>query len=109
MDEREAEVLVVKARLFGLSYGEYVGRLAVGAPMPAPVTQRAADRSVLQASTDHMAVLAREISEVLRLARAGKSADEVKQRIGHLDHLERDVRRHLDVASSFLADRGEAS
>jgi hypothetical protein len=109
MDEREAEVLVVKARLFGLSYGEYVGRLAVGAPLPAPVAQRAADRAALQASTDHLAVLAREISEALRLARAGKSAAEVKQRIGHLDNLERDVRRHLDVASSFLADRGEAS
>lgn len=109
MDEREAEVLVVKARLLGLSYGEYVGRLVVGTPLPAPVAQRAADRSVLQASTDHLAVLAREISEVLRLARAGKSAEEVKQRIGHLNNLEADVRRHLDLASSFLADRGEAS
>lgn len=109
MDEREAEVLVVKARLFGLSYGEYVGRLAVGAPLPTPVAQRAADRAALRASTDHLAVLAREISEVLRLARAGKSAEEVKQRIGHLNNLEADVRRHLDLASSFLADRGEAS
>lgn len=109
MDEREAEVLVLKARLLGLSYGEYVGRLVVGTPLPAPVAQRAADRSVLQASTDHLAVLAREISEVLRLARAGKSLEEVKQRVGHLSNLEVDVRRHLDLASSFLADRGDAS
>lgn len=108
-DEREAEVLVFKARLLGLSYGEYVGRLVVGTPLPAPVAQRAADRSVLQASTDHLAVLAREISEALRLARAGKSAEEVKQRIGHLNNLDADVRRHLDLASSFLADRGQAS
>jgi phage terminase Nu1 subunit (DNA packaging protein) len=54
-------------------------------------------------------VLAREISEVLRLARAGKSAEEVKQRMGHLHNLEADVCRHLGLASSFLADRGEAS
>lgn len=107
MDEREAEVLVVKARLLGLSYGQYVGRLVVGTPLPAPVAQRAADRAVLQASTDHLAVLAREISEVLRLARAGKSAEEVKKRIGHLHNLEADVRCHLDRASSFLTDRGE--
>ena len=108
MDEREAEVLVVKARLLGLSYGQYVGRLVVGTPLPAPVAQRAADRAALQASTDHLAVLAREISEVLRLARAGKSAEEVKQRIGHLHNLEADVRCHLDLASSFLTDRGQA-
>jgi|CXWJ01.1.fsa_nt_gi hypothetical protein len=109
MDEREAEVLVVKARLLGLSYGEYVGRLVVGTPLPAPLAQRAAERAALQASTDHLAVLAREISEVLRLARAGKSAEEVKQRIGHLHNLEADVRCHLDRASSFLADRGQES
>lgn len=109
MDEREAEVLVVKARLLGLSYGKYVGRLVVGTPLPVPEAQRVADRAALQASTDHMAVLAREISEVLRLARAGKSAEEVKQRIGHLNNLEADVRRHLSLASSFLTDRGEAS
>jgi hypothetical protein len=109
MDDREAEVLVVRARLFGLSYGEYVGRLVVGTPLPAPLAQRAAERAALQASTDHLAVLAREISEVLRLARAGTSAQEVKQRIGHLHNLEADVRRHLDRVSSFLTDRGEAS
>ena len=107
-DELEAEALVLKARLLGLSYGEYVGRLVVGTPLPAQVAQRAADRAALQASTDHVAVLAREISEVLRLARTVRSTEEMKQRAGHLHNLAADVRRHLDLASSFLADREHA-
>jgi hypothetical protein len=46
---------------------------------------------------------------VLRLARAGRSAEEMRQRTEHLRSLVHDVRRHLDLASSFLANRGDAS
>jgi hypothetical protein len=106
MDVRAAEALAANARALGLSYGRYVGYLVNAAPLPAPVAQRAADRAALQASTDHLAVLAREVSEVLRLARAGRSAEEVKQRTEHIRNLVVDVRRHLDLASSFLSDRG---
>jgi hypothetical protein len=109
MDARAAEALAANARALGLSYGQYVGYLVSATPLPAPVAQRAADRAALQASTDHVAVLTREISEVLRLARAGRSADEVKQRTEHIRNLVVDVRRHLDLASSFLSDRGGAS
>jgi hypothetical protein len=106
MDVRAAEALAANARALGLSYGQYVGYLVSAAPLPAPLAQRAADRAALQASTDHVAVLAREVSEVLRLARAGRSAEELRQRTEHLRNLVVDVRRHLDLASSFLSDRG---
>ena len=106
MDVRAAEALAANARTLGLSYGQYVGYLVSAAPLPAPLAQRADDRAALQASTDHVAVLAREISEVLRVARAGRSAEEVKQRTDHIRDLVVDVRRHLDLASRFLADRG---
>ncbi|MBN8509234.1 MAG: hypothetical protein J0L57_11535 [Burkholderiales bacterium] len=48
------------------------------------------------------------MSEVLRLARAGRSAEEIRQRTVYLRNLVADVRRHLDLASSFLANRGGA-
>jgi len=106
MDVRAAEALAANARALGLSYGQYVGYLVSAAPLPAPSGQRAADRAALQASTDHVAVLAREISEILRLARAGRVPEEAKQRTEHIRNLVVDVRRHLDLASSFLSDRG---
>jgi hypothetical protein len=106
MDVRAAELLASNARALGLSYGQYVGYLVSATPLPATAAQRAADRAALQASTDHLAVLAREVSEVLRLARAGRSAEEIKERTEHLRSLVVDVRRHLDLASSFLSGRG---
>lgn len=108
IDVRAAEALATNARALGLSYGQYVGYLVSTAPLPAPLAQRDADRAALQASTDHVAVLAREISEVLRLARAGRTADEIRQRTDHLRKLVVDVRCHLDLASSFLGDRARA-
>lgn len=106
VDVRAAEALAANARALGLSYGQYVGYLVSATPLPAPVAQRAADRAALQASTLHVAVLAREVSEGLRLARAGRSAEEIRPRTEHLRNLVADMRRHLDLASSFLADRG---
>ena len=105
MDVRAAEALAANARALGLSYGQYVGYLVSAAPLPAPLAQRAADRAALQASTDQVAVLAREVSEVLRLARAGRSAEEMGKRTEHIQNLVVDVRRHLHLASSFLSDR----
>lgn len=106
MDARAAEALAANARALGLSYGQYVGYLVSAAPLPAPSGQRAADRAALRASTEHLAVLVREVSEVLRLARAGRSSEETRQRTQHLRNLVEDVRYHLDLASSFLADLG---
>lgn len=108
MDVRAAEALATNARALGLSYGQYVGYLVSAAPLPPPVAQRAADWAALRVSTDHLAVLAREVSEVLRLARAHRPEEEMRQRTQHLRNLVDDVRRHLDLASSLLADRGGA-
>jgi hypothetical protein len=106
MDARAAEALAANARALGLSYGQYVGYLVSAAPLPAPLGQRVADRTALRASTDHLAVLAREVSEVLRLARTHRPEEEMRQRTQHLRNLVDDVRRHLDLASSFLSDGG---
>ena len=58
------------------------------------------------AGTHHVAMLAHEVREVLRLAQAGRSAEEIRQCTGHLRNHVADVRRHPDLASSFIADRG---
>ena len=99
----EAEALVVNARLLGLSYGEYVGRLVVGTPLPAPIAQRAADRAALRQSTDQLAVLAGDINAVIRLIRSGKPGEAAREYGDHMLGLEADVRRHLDLASRLVA------
>jgi hypothetical protein len=101
MDEREAEVLVLKARLLGLSYGEYVGRLVTGAPLPAPVAQREADRAALRKSCDQLAALAGDINALIRLAKGAEAARQFGDR---MRGLEADVRRHIDLASRWVVD-----
>ena len=102
MDEREAEVLVLKARLLGLSYGKYVGRLVTGAPLPAPVAQREADRAALRQSCDQLAALAGDINALIRLIRLAKGAEAARQFGDRMRGLEADVRRHIDLASRLV-------
>ena len=96
MDEREAEVLILKARALGLSYGEYVGRLVTGTPLPAPVAQRDADRAALRQSCDQLAALAGDINALIRLIRLAKGAEAARQFGDRMRGLEADVRRHID-------------
>ena len=98
----EAEALVVNARLLGISYGEYVGRLVIGRPLPAPITQRAADRAALRESTDQLAVLAGDINAVIRLIRLGQPGEAARQYGEHMRGLEADVRRPLDLAARLV-------
>jgi hypothetical protein len=103
MDEREAEVLILKARALGLSYGEYVGRLVTGTPLPAPVAQRDADRAALRRSCDQLAALAGDINALIRLIRLAKGAEAARQFGDRIRGLEADVRRHIDLASRLVA------
>lgn len=104
MNELEAEVLVLNARRLGLSYGDYVGRLVAGAPMPAPAAQRSADRAALRHSTDQLAVLAGDINALIRLIRLARSAEAARDYGERIRGLEADVRRHLDLASRLVAE-----
>ena len=103
MHAHEAEALVADARLLGLSYGEYVGRLVVGRPLPAPLAQRNADRAALRHSTDQLAVLAGDINAVIRMVRQAKGSEAAREYGDSLRALEADVRRHVDLASRLVA------
>jgi hypothetical protein len=108
MHAQEAEALVINARLLGLSYGEYVGRLVVDTPLPAPLAQRDADRAALRHSTDQLAVLAGDINAVIRMVRQAKGSEAAREYGDSLRRLEADVRRHLDLASRLLAGLEDA-
>lgn len=103
MVDREAEVLILKARALGLSYGEYVGHLVTGTPLPAPVAQRDADRAALRRSCDQLAALAGDINALIRLIRLAKGAEAARQFGDRMRGLEADVRRHIDLASRLVA------
>ncbi|MEJ8836104.1 hypothetical protein [Ramlibacter sp. AN1133] len=103
MGDLEAEALVVNARLLGLSYGDYVGRLVVGTPLPAPVAQRDAVRAALRQSCDQLAVLGGDINAVIRLIYLGRPADAANEYGESMRRLEVEVRRHIDLASRLLA------
>jgi hypothetical protein len=102
MDVRAAEVLAANARALGLSYGQYVGYLVSATPLPAPVAQRAADRAALQASTHHVAELALNMRDLVRLLKRGDTEEARKYR-SLLDTIGGDVGRHLERASSLLS------
>ena len=103
MDERDAEVLILKARALGLSYGQYVGRLVSGTPLPAPAARRDADRVALRQSCDQLAALAGDINALIRLIRLAKGAEAARQFGDRMRGLEADVRRHIDLASRLVA------
>ena len=102
MDTRAAETLAANARALGLSYGQYVGYLVSATPLPAPIAQRAADREALQASTNHVAELALNLRDLVRLLKRGDSEEARKYR-SLFDTIGDDVARHLERASSFLS------
>ena len=103
MNKPEAEVLVANARLLGVSYGDYVGRLVVATPLPAPVAQRDSDRAALRQSSDHLAMLAGDINAVIRLTRLGQPSEAARVYAERMHGVEADVRRHIDLASRLVA------
>lgn len=104
MDVRAAQALAANARALGLSYGQYVGYLVSVTPLPAPLAQRAADRAALQASTHHVAELALNLRDLVRLLERG-DAEEARKYRAMLDTIGGDIARHLERASSLLSNQ----
>jgi hypothetical protein len=99
----EAEALIAKSRSLGLSYGEFVGRLVAGTPLPAPVAQSAADRSELRVSSDNLAALAGDINSLIRMIHSANPGEAARQFADRMRRLEADVRQHIDLASELVA------
>jgi hypothetical protein len=102
MDARAAEALAANARALGLSYGQYVGYLVSATPLPAPVAQRAADRAALHASTHHLAELALNLRDLVRLLKRG-DAEQARKYRALFDTIGGDIACHLERASNLLS------
>jgi hypothetical protein len=92
-----------QARAAGLSRGAYLTRLIDGAPPVTASADRKAAAAALSQSSAELAVLSRDINHLTQLLRLG-AMDAALQYRGRLDHLDIDVRSHLDKAASVLAE-----
>ena len=103
LPQPHADALIVNAVGLGLSYGEYVARLVNGSQLPRPSAERAADRAALMASSDHLAALTADLNAFMRLLRV-RSSTELENYRQRIDTVDADIRRHLDLASKYMAD-----
>jgi hypothetical protein len=96
-----AQRLDASARAAGLSRGAYLLRLIDGAPPVTPIADDAALVAALASSTAEMAVLSRDLNDLMRLLRQGsvQAAREYRDRLFTLD---KNVQRHMEVAASTL-------
>jgi len=90
--------LATRARACGLSHGAYLTTLIDGAPAPPLATVAS-----LTASTDQLAVLSADLTEVIRLLRdqALPSEEQLKE---FTRRIVEGVGRHLDLASRVVTD-----
>jgi len=91
------------ARAAGLSRGAYLTRLIDGAPPVTASADRAAAAAALSQSSAELAILSRDINHLTQLLRRG-AMDAALQYRGRLDHLDIDVRSHLDKVATVLAE-----
>jgi hypothetical protein len=91
------------ARAAGLSRGAYLTRLIDGAPPVTASADRAAAAAALSKSSAELAVLSRDINHLTQLLRRG-AMDAALQYRERLDHLDIDVRLHLDKSATVLAE-----
>jgi hypothetical protein len=96
-----------QARAAGLSRGAYLTRLIDGAPSVTASADRAAAAAALSKSSAELAVLSRDINHLTQLLRRG-AMDAALQYRERLDHLDVDVRSHLDKAAAVLAELAPA-
>jgi len=92
-----------QARAAGLSRGAYLTRLIDGSPPVTASADRKAAAAALSQSSAELAVLSRDINHLTQLVRRG-AMDAALQYRGRLDHLDGDVRSHLDRAATVLAE-----
>ena len=104
MTPEEAEQLAVGARAAGLSRGAYLSGLIANVPV---LTSGGANRTdhiaTLVASSAELSTLSRNIHHLTSLLREGNVRPALVYR-DMLDTLAGDVRRHLMLAASVLAD-----
>ena len=91
------------AREAGLSRALYLMRLIDGAPAVVASTDREAMVGALNASSTELALLSRDINHLTQLLRQG-SVEAARMYTGRHDALDGDVRRHLALAATVLAE-----
>ena len=96
-----------QARAAGLSRGAYLTRMIDGAPPVTASADRKAAAAALSQSSAELAVLSRDINHLTQLVRRG-AMDAALQYRERLDHLDVDVRSHLDKAAAVLAELAPA-
>ena len=92
-----------QARAAGLSRGAYLTRLIDGAPPVTASADRKAAAAALSQSSAELAVLSRDINHLTQLLRRG-AMDAALQYRERLDHVDGDVRSHLDKVATVLAN-----
>lgn len=103
MTAEEAAQLAAGAQAAGLSRGAYLAGLVAHVPVLAGGASRVEHIAVLSESTAELATLSRNLHLLSTLLRRGEDESSRPLRL-KLDTLARDVRQHLDLASSALAD-----
>jgi hypothetical protein len=98
-----AHRLDLNGRAAGLSRGAYLMRLIDGAPPVIPSAERLAGFAALNASASELALLSRDINHLTHLLRTGSLAAAREYR-GRLDTLDGDVRKHLELSASVIAE-----
>jgi hypothetical protein len=103
MTAEEAAQLAAGARAAGLSRGAYLAGLVAHVPVLTGGVSRVEHIAVLSESTAELATLSRNLHLLSTQLRRGEDESTRPLRL-MLDTLARDVRQHLDLASSALAD-----
>lgn len=98
-----ASRLDTDARAAGLSRGAYLARLIQITPPVASSTERIAACKALNNSSEELAVMSRDINHLTQLLRQGSIAAAKAYAARH-ETLDRDVRSHLALAATVLAD-----
>jgi hypothetical protein len=103
MTPEEASLLAAGARAAGLSRGAYLAGLIVNVPVLTSGANRTEHIATLVASSAELSTLSRNIHHLTSLLREGNVRPALVYR-EMLDTLAGDVRRHLTLAASVLAD-----
>ena len=91
------------ARAAGLSRGVYLTRLIDGAPPVIALSDRAVMLNALNASSNELALLSRDMNHLTRLLRQGSSAAAREYTARH-DSVDRIVQAHLALAAPILSE-----
>ena len=98
-----AFLLARRARAADVSQGDYVAGLLDGTPRVPPPPDHAQAIAALARSTDQLAVISTDLNAFMRLVGRVPRSELERYRAGILT-LADDVRRHLAVAASFIAE-----